>query len=516
MKKQEFTLPQAVAHAEMLLRRGRVADGETVLARLPGTDKGVRLAQARLSYAQGDNQAAFDQTQALLKEVPENGAAQAFLSYLWAKSGAVGKTRSYMAALQKQAIDTADFWGNLAVVFHRGKNFQGAIQCAQRSLSHDDQCEEIWLTLGASQREDGNPRAAISSYFRALALNPLRGESYQHLHVFFYEIGEFDKATHFRNIARDCGVTGGGLDLGEAHCLLKEGNLAEGFRKYRARYQNKTISNTRPELDIPHWQGEDLSGKRLLVYCEQGIGDVIQFARFLRDLPGRGAAVTFLCRPSLVDLMVQSFPAVTVCSKLPPGVVFDYQSYVIDLVVPLDLSPDTVPYRGRYLSAPACDKFGDIATLKGPKIGFAWHGGRAHVRDHLRSIPFVSFKRLLDLPGFDWVSLQVAPNASLPTGAHVYDVTERIGNLADTAALIDSLDLVICVDTSIAHLAGALGKPAWVLLDQCADWRWQEGTTQSYWYDSVRLLRQKEFGNWDQVIAEVVDALQQDQTLFSV
>jgi len=516
MKKQEFTLPQAVAHAEMLLRRGRVRDGETVLARLPGTDKGVRLAQARLLYGQGDNQAAFEQTQALLKDDPDNGAAQAFLCYLWAKSGAISKTRAYMAPLQKQAIDTADFWGNLAVVFHRGKNYRGAIQCAKRSLSHDDQCEEVWLTLGASQRDSGNPRAAISSYFRALSLNPLRGESYQHLHVFFYEIGEFDKAIHFRNIARDCGLSNPELDLGEAHCLLKDGNLAEGFRKYRARYRNKAISDTRPELDIPHWQGEDLSGKRLLVYCEQGIGDVIQFARFLKDLPMRGAAVTFLCRASLVDLMVQSFPEVTVCSTLPTGVVFDYQSYIIDLVVPQDLSPDKVPYRGRYLFAPACDKFDDIAALTGPKIGFAWHGGHAHLRDHLRSIPFAMFKRLLGLGDYHWVSLQVAPNAPVPRRECVHDVTGRIDSLADTAALIDQLDLVICVDTSIAHLAGALGKPAWVLLDQCADWRWQEGTTQSYWYDSVRLFRQKEFGNWDQVITEVAEALQQEDSLFSV
>ncbi|WP_419799970.1 glycosyltransferase family 9 protein [Terasakiella sp.] len=311
------------------------------------------------------------------------------------------------------------------------------------------------------------------------------------------------------NLAKAHGVNNQQLALRDAHVLLKQGRLKEGFQKYRVRYDGVKISNSRPECGMPVWNGEEISGKDILVYCEQGAGDVIQFSRFLIELEGRGAKVTFLCREGLSRLIREAIPQITVCETVENPDAFDYQSYLMDLAIFMDISVQRMVHREGYLQAPY-DGFHDLLINEKPKIGFAWHGGAAHLRDHLRSIDLAQFANLFSLSHLDWVSLQVGANAPLPKVAHVIDVTDRLQDFGDTAALIAKLDLVVSVDTAIAHLAAAMGKPVWLLLDQCADWRWQEETTRSYWYDSMRLFRQQEFGNWKQVLTTVKTALREE------
>ncbi|WP_417832051.1 glycosyltransferase family 9 protein [Terasakiella sp.] len=507
--KKELTLTEAVAYVLCCLSRGQVQDARNLLMKLPQDNVHVLLAQARLTYVEGDNQRAFEMTNQLLSTKEAPCEAMAFVCYLLAKTGETAKVRPILARLEEKTSSSPQYWGDLAVVFYMGKNYVAALQCAQRSLKGDPDRVEIWRVQGAAQRDSGNPRAAISSYFRALSLDPMHGESYLHLHVFFEEIGEFDKAAHFLNLAKSYGIKNQQLALRDAHVLLKQGRLKEGFQKYRVRYDGVKISNSRPECRVPVWNGEEITDKDILVYCEQGAGDVIQFSRFLIELAARGAKVTFLCRKSLCRLIAHAIPQITVCETVENPDAFDYQSYLMDLAIFMDISVQRMPHREGYLRAPY-DGFQDLPKNKKPKIGFAWHGGAAHLRDHLRSIDLGQFADLFTLAHLDWVSLQVDANAPLPKVDHLIDVTNRLQDFGDTAALIAQLDLVISVDTAIAHLAAAMGKPVWLLLDQCADWRWQEETTHSYWYDSIRLFRQQEFGNWKQVLKTVQTTLREE------
>jgi len=504
--RKELSLSDAVAYALSCLNKGRIKDAQNFLNKLPQDEMQTRLAQARLVYVQGDNQRAFTMANHLLKDENEQPEVMAFWCYLCAKSGEMSKIRPFLAKLEKKNPTTSWYWGDLAVVFYLGKNYHAALQCATKSLSGDPDRVEIWRILGAAQRDSGNPRAAISSYFRALALEPFHGESYLHLSVFFEEVGEFEKAATFLQLAKNCGVDNQQIGLREAHGLLQDGRLKEGFQKYRIRYDGVKISKTRPNSTLPIWNGQDIAGKKILVYCEQGAGDVIQFSRFLIELALRDAQVTFLCRKNLCRLIAHSIPSIQVCDSLASCDGFDYQSYLIDLAIFMDISVDRMPHCQGYLTPP-CDKFGDVAFQDKPRIGFVWHGGTAHLRDHLRSIPLSVFEELLRLDQFNWVSLQPDPNAHLPAGDHIVDVTSDLNDFGDTAALIDKLDLVISVDTAVVHLAGAMGKPVWLLLDQCADWRWQKETQRSYWYQSVCLFRQSEFGDWIGVINRVKQAL---------
>ncbi len=507
--KKELTLSEAIAYVLSCLSRGQVRDAHQLLMKLPQDNVHVLLAHARLTYVEGDNQRAFEMTNQLLSTGEVPCEVMAFMCYLLAKTGETAKVRPILARLEGQTSVNPQYWGDLAVVFYMGKNYVAALQCAQRSLKSDPERVEIWRVLGAAQRDSGNPRAAISSYFRALSLDPMHGESYLHLHVFFEEIGEFEKSAHFLNLAKAYGVNNQQLALRDAHVLLKQGRLKEGFQKYRVRYDGVKISNSRPESRVPVWNGEEVADKDILVYCEQGAGDVIQFSRFLIELAARGAKVTFLCRKSLCRLIAQSIPQVTVCETVENPDVFDYQSYLMDLAIFMDISVQRMAHREGYLRAPY-DGFQDLQPNEKPKIGFAWHGGAAHLRDHLRSIDLALFADLLTVSHLNWVSLQLGANAPLPKGGHVIDVTDRLQDFGDTAALIAKLDLVISVDTAVAHLAAAMGKPVWLLLDQCADWRWQEEATRSYWYDSIRLFRQQEFGNWKQVLKTVKLALREE------
>lgn len=293
-------------------------------------------------------------------------------------------------------------------------------------------------------------------------------------------------------------------------CLLQAGDFERGWPEYEWRWLSPDFQSTRYSFAQPAWRGrESLAGKSLLVFAEQGLGDTLQFVRYVPRLAQAGARVLLLVQPELKTLLSALPGANRVISPgeaLPP---FDFHCPFLSLPLACRTRLETIPREVPYLSpAPASlEKWrARLGTRTRRRVGIAWSGQRAHVNDRNRSIPLA---RLSGLAALDLalVSLQkeVRPEdaAALAANPRIAHPGAELVDMADTAALIAHLDLVVCVDTAVAHLAGALAKPVWILLPHAADWRWLAEREDSPWYPTARLFRQPAPGDWDSVIARV-------------
>ncbi len=260
--------------------------------------------------------------------------------------------------------------------------------------------------------------------------------------------------------------------------LLSQGRYSEGFAAYAARHEVLDLHNPKPALPFPEWQGEEVHGKVVTIWPEQGLGDQIMHARFAKVLSERGANVTLICRPPLVTLFQTCLPLAVVAAS--GAVDFpdpDYWVMTCSLPWRLGVTPETIPSEP-YLSAPP--------TGRGARIGVVTRGNHGHANDAHRSLPKEQAARLLSLPG----AMSLHPE---DTGA---------ADFLETARIIAGLDLVIAVDTSVAHLAGAMGKPCWILLPgHSTDWRWMRDRRDTPWYPSAQLFR--EVNGWPRVLDEV-------------
>ncbi|MEX3959242.1 tetratricopeptide repeat protein [Trinickia sp. EG282A] len=302
--------------------------------------------------------------------------------------------------------------------------------------------------------------------------------------------------------------------------LLATGRFAEGWPLYEARYDKTLTYRTSfaPEFTYPQWRGESLEGKAVLVWQEQGFGDMIQFGRYLALLKARGAAwITLACAPVLHGLFNRLAYLDAVVDAQSELARAEYDFWTLPLSIPFRLGTtvESIP-SAVYLkpSAELVAKWRErLAPLTGLRVGLVWKGHPGHGNDAHRSLPSLeTLAPLLSLPGVSFVSLQKGQGEnelqSLGAYRRVLDLAGDIHDFADSAAVIAQLDLVVCVDTAVAHLAGGLGKPCWVLLPATGtDWRWMRERTDSPWYPgTTRLFRQSRAGDWVSVVEDVAKA----------
>lgn len=290
----------------------------------------------------------------------------------------------------------------------------------------------------------------------------------------------------YREAAVSCPSAENRAFLGAA--LILAGEMAEGFRTYDAAWRGLPGKNPAPELPFPRWRGEDVAGKRFLIWSEEGFGDQIMFARFARELAGRGARVGWVCPPALARLFNECLGVTAIGAAGQNLTLGEFEFYCPSSALPagFELSPASIP-AAPYLKPPPA------VSRPGCRIGVAWRGNPKQASDALRSLPGDLAARLLALPGA--VSL------------HPEDTGAR--DFYDTASIMAGLDLVISVDSAPAHLAGALGVPVWVLVrDERVDWRWLGRGGSSLWYQSARVFRQDAPGDWSTVLDRVVAALE--------
>jgi tetratricopeptide (TPR) repeat protein len=296
---------------------------------------------------------------------------------------------------------------------------------------------------------------------------------------------------------------------GKADVLLSLGDFEQGLEFYEARLRLKS-AKPMARSSAPLWRGEDLKGKTLLLIAEQGFGDLFQFCRFAPVLAARGARVIIQERPSTLALLGSLQGVDSVVSIREPSPAADFHAPIAGLMRTLGVRADSIPASIPYLHAkPECVAAWRARLPLSPqrRIGIAWSGVATHAAQALRSLDEKALRQLVDADA-DFVSLQLEQSAVL-TAAGVPQFGEALRDFADLAALIETLDLVISIDTGVAHLAGALGKPVWIMLAHRADWRWMRNREDTPWYPQARLFRQSARGDWAGVIARVHAALQE-------
>jgi hypothetical protein len=289
--------------------------------------------------------------------------------------------------------------------------------------------------------------------------------------------------------------------------LLISGDYAAGWQEYEWR---RHVANF-PLLPGPEWRGESIQGSTILVHTEQGLGDCLMLARYLPLLTRRGGRVVLACEPPLIPLL-RGMPAADMVVPVQQDPLPRYDCWVLLGSLPLlfGTTLDSIPTPAGYLTAPAARTAAWASLLPhGRKIGLVWGGNPDLPGDKKRSVPFDKLVPLLDVAGARFVSLQVGERrAALRDKPFIVDLADWLTDFAETAAVVANLDLVIAVDTSVTHLAGALGKPVWLMLPHPPEWRWLLGRADSPWYASARLFRQQHPGDWTSVVAQIAAALQ--------
>jgi tetratricopeptide (TPR) repeat protein len=454
---------------------------------------------------------------------------------------------AYMRAL---AIDNrAEIWIALGNTFDKLQRFDEALTAFDRALALKPPSAEFLCNRGNALWHLRRPAEALACYDAALSLKPdvpeiynNRGNALLDLNRPDEALANFDRALALKpgyvdtlvnraNALRDLNRSQEAIEscdaalavnpeLAEAHWnksleQLLLADFAQGFANYEWRW--KRAGNTPRDFGVPQWRGEEIGGKTILLHAEQGFGDTIQFVRYVPLLATRGAKIVLEVPDSLRPLLGKLNGVIAVIGRGQPHPAIDLHCPLMSLPLAFGTTLNTVPASIPYLHAPA-DRI-DAWRIKLPasgkfRVGLVWSGKPSHRNDHNRSIAFGRLAPLLaqdsEHDGVDFVSLQRdvrdADKAALSTSAVLRPDLES-ADFADTAAIIDTLDLVIAVDTAVAHLAGAMGKPLWLLLPFSPDWRWMLNRDDSPWYASARLFRQPKIADWDSVVRRLSEAL---------
>ncbi|OAF18397.1 hypothetical protein AXW67_04520 [Bradyrhizobium neotropicale] len=379
--------------------------------------------------------------------------------------------------------------------------------CCREALRLKPDDVQAQLTLGNALRESGRFHEAESCYRAALDHNPAWPKALNNLGTLLVDLGRPDDAIRSLRmaVAQKPDYPDAHFNLGVA--LLLAGQFDEGWREYEWRWKQDRKKSQLRGFRQPLWSGGDIGDRVLLVHAEQGLGDTLQFCRFVPAIAAGRRVVLEVQRP-LVPLLA-GLPGIEGIVALgDPLPSFDLYCPLLSLPRVLGTTLETIPQQASYLRADPQRVAAwrqRVRQLNGPRVGLVWAGNQAMSGDRRRSIPLERFSELADLPGVSFVSLQKGPatSQSPPPGLSLHDWTDDLHDFGETAALIEALDLVISVDTAVVHLAGALGCPVWLLnrFDRC--WRWLLNRDDSPWYPTLRQFRQPQPGDWLSVLKDV-------------
>jgi tetratricopeptide (TPR) repeat protein len=408
----------------------------------------------------------------------------------------------------------ADALVNRAVTLHELKRFEEALTSYENILTVQPDFVEVLFNRGntflALQRFD----ESLSSYDRALAIRPdyaevlcNRGKVFQELRRFDEAVSSYEGAIRVRQDYPDA-------HYNHALCLLLTGDFERGWTEYEWRWRLEQLKEQDRRFSQPLWLGDsDIANKIILLHAEQGFGDTIQFSRYVPFVAALGARVVLEVPTQLYDLMKTLEGVTQIIARGDALPDFDLRCPLLSLPLAFNTRKETIPSTTPYLHAlsPAITAWdARLGPKRRPRIGLAWSGSLAHKNDQYRSMSLSTLLPLLDVDA-TFVSLQkdVRSNdvATLHDRSDILDVGGDLRDFSDTAALIANLDLIISVDTSVVHLAGALGKPVWILLPFIPDWRWLLDRNDSLWYPTVQLFRQDETRSWPLLVNRVREKL---------
>lgn len=448
---------------------------------------------------------------------PEHAAAHLGLGVLLAQRNQLAEAEQHYRQAIALHPQSAEAHTNLGLLLEKLQQSEAAEQCHRTALScnagHAEIHSNLANLLAAQRREE----EAEQHYRRALELKPDDAIICSNSGALLATLKRDEQAEQlFRQaIALSPGYALAHLNL--AQLLLSQGRYREGWVHYEARYA-AALPDQVPfpsHLSCPQWRGESLAGKSLLVWTEQGLGDEIQFCRFLPQLRSQCARITLVCKMPLVPLL-ETLAGVDEVLAYEAGAdpgTHDYWTPPLSLPLHCATTLENIPDQLPYLHAlpERIERWAPRLPQSGFRVGLVWQGNIRHSNDSERSLPGLeTLAPLWSIPGLSLVGLQkdargTAASADLP----LLELGEELADLADTAAVVAQLDLLISVDSAVAHLAGALGKPCWLLLPaHKTDWRWLNARGDTPWYPGVmRLFRQQQRGDWTPLIEQVRQAL---------
>jgi len=434
---------------------------------------------------------------------------------------------------------------NLGNIFSELNQVDRAIICYEKALQLDANNSDVYFNLGNSQKKIKQLDSALKSYKKALAINPNFLAAHINQGIAFWLLGEFDSAviSYQRALKIDPRSTLAQTNLGHALMDLSHypaalqsyeqavisapdidenkwnlslaqlltGDLEKGWENHEYRFKKRSYHAPR-QFERPLWNGSSLSHKTLLLFCEQGAGDAILFLRYIKMIASPTTTVIIECYQSLHRLFLSCPEIDSVISRTDDLPYYDFYFPLLSLPKIFHTSLATIPNNIPYLAVNnLITKPLDLLKANTLNIGIVWAGSPIQKDDKRRSVDFCYFQSIADIPHTQLYSLQVGDRSmDLSKGVEaeqIIDLSPHIKDYADTAVIINQLDLVITVCTSVAHLAGALGKPVWVLLSKPAFWVWFLERDDSPWYPTARLFRQDATGHWDDVFNKVREAI---------
>lgn len=425
-----------------------------------------------------------------------------------------GKHLKTALALDPDNVETLVAWCQFRAA---ERDTPGAWHWLCRAIVRDAGHPEAVNMLGILLHNECRYEEAIAAFSQAEALGNRpatsnRGNS-------LLDMGRDEDALQAHRLAAECDPASAGAAYNLALTQLRLGDWRRGWPGYEARWRFREVHRGPRVFAQPRWNGEPLDGRRVLLHAEQGLGDTIQFSRYAAMVAARGGSVILQVQAP-VERLMRSLPAVRAglveivrLGEEPPE--FDLECPLMSLPAVFGTTVDTVPWLGAYLAAdrkPAEARRAQYPSIhRGMRVGLAWAGNPGYKADKRRSMRLEKLVPLLRTGGINWISLQRGDAArqldELPGDVFVWDASSGDSDLADAAALVATLDLVVTTDTSIAHLAGALGKPVWIMLPHIADWRWMQRTGTTPWYPTARLLRQAHADDWAGVQRRVIAGL---------
>ncbi len=410
---------------------------------------------------------------------------------------------------------TADVYANLGVALRTLGKTQAALVAYQQALNLNPNHVAALSNWGGGLRALGKLNEAIPILEKAIALDPAFIAAHHNLGLVYMDHQQPEKAIACFEQVLELNPNRVDAQFDRATCLLQLGRYQEGFQAYESRfgYEPRLV---KPYAQ-PKWDGSPLNGKTLLLYAEQGFGDTLQFCRYIPLIEKAGGRIILECPQPLKRLMATVAGVDQVVAPGDQLPAFDCHTSLLSLPHLFQTELKSIPATFPYLKAPFY-RLGVTRRLGTQlKIGLVWGSGHSDVGVRNRAIPLTAFAPLLALPDITWVSLQKGPQTQqikqLGFECLLEDWGSRIQDFADTAAVLEELDLLITADTAIVHLAGAMNKPCWVLLPYGSEWRWLLDGEHSPWYPRLTLFRSQPFQTWESLVGRVVTRLEAD--LFS-
>lgn len=398
--------------------------------------------------------------------------------------------------------ELADPLNNLGTVLVSRGEHAAALPYFTKALERNEDFIAAYLNLGCCLQRLEQPEQALPLYRRALELEPGSVEARVNLGSAYQELMQPEQAIAIYEEALDFAPQHSEAHWNLALSLLSVGDFQRGWREYEWRFPGAVP----PERGVPRWKGEALAGLTILLECEQGLGDTLQFVRYATLVAARGATVVVQCQsPSLKPLLQRVSGVASVHARGERLPRFDLWVPLLSLPRIFGARLDWLP-ASPYLSPDPLKRGAwgmRIGSGKGLKVGLVWRGGRLPAN---RACPYAELAPLSEIHGIAWYSLQLEEPPD-PALLPALDLSPKMGDFGDTAAIMAQLDLVLSVDTAAAHLAGGMGVPVWTLLPYASDWRWLRGREDSPWYPSMRLFRQERPGEWRGVVTRVAAGL---------